>query len=56
MLFNSVDEIIAFGTQADKPANDIISVIIHGRVGEMLELLKNLINRTELFDVIGLSN
>ena len=68
LLFNSIDEIIAFGNgvgngvgngagnQAGKPANDIVSAIVHDRVGEMLELLVNQMKRSELFGLMGLSN
>lgn len=64
LLFNTIDELIAFangasnqaGNQAGRPAMDIISTQIHGRVVEMLEILNERMRRADLFDRMDLSN
>lgn len=64
LFFNDLGEIIAFangagnqaGNQAGRPAMDIISTEIHGRVVEMLEILNEKMRRANLFERMDLSN
>jgi len=64
LFFNDLGEIIAFangagnqaGNQAGRPAIDIISTQIHGRVVEMLEILNERMRRADLFERMDLSN
>jgi ATP-dependent DNA helicase RecG len=64
MLFNNIEEIVAFGNGvsngasngASQPAIDIINTQVHERVSEMLGILTVKMKREVLFKKMGLSN
>lgn len=64
LLFNNIEDIIAFGNGAGNQAsnqasNQVVEIInseIHDRVKEMLELLSTKLKREQLFEKMELSN
>lgn len=63
LIFNTLEDVIAYsngaGNGAGNGVNDAIGIIsdaIHDRVIEVLEILREKKKRTELFELMGLSN
>lgn len=56
IIFNSLEDIIAFSNQASNQARVILNYAIHNKVGDILSQTKNWIKREELFENVGLSN
>lgn len=64
LIFNSLEELLAFGNGAangaadgaGRPAIAVIGDTLHDRVPEMLSLLLNNLSRSDLFDAMDLSN